>query len=115
MYKLRNMTSLYVKFRCRVSISFNSHDFTCRCIKAALLPSIANVAYTFATRAIASDAKPNFGENFPVPISVAKLATKTLQVIRDSDPLQTPTKNRARAPVTTTRSVSLQLDKKHTL
>jgi len=50
------------------------------CIKAALLPAIANVSYTFCTRALANLTKPNFGENFPVAISKPKLVTKTLQV-----------------------------------
>ena len=52
----------------------------CRCIKAALLPAIANVSYTFCTRALTNLTKPNFGENFPVAISTNKLVTKTLQV-----------------------------------
>jgi len=50
------------------------------CIKAALLPAIANVSYTFCTRALTNLTKPNFGENFPVAISTNKLVTKTLQV-----------------------------------
>lgn len=50
------------------------------CIKAALLPAIANVSYTFCTRALSNLNKPNFGENFPVAISKPKLVTKTLQV-----------------------------------
>ena len=51
-----------------------------RCIKAALLPSIANVLCTFCTRAISDLSKPTFGENFPIAISKNKLIAKTLQV-----------------------------------
>merc|ERR1719328_478685 len=50
------------------------------CIKAALLPSIANVLCTFCTRAISDLSKPTFGENFPIAISKTKLLAKTLQV-----------------------------------
>eukprot|EP00090_Calanus_glacialis_P001316 TRINITY_DN1091_c0_g1_i1.p1 TRINITY_DN1091_c0_g1~~TRINITY_DN1091_c0_g1_i1.p1 ORF type:complete len:1300 (-),score=245.24 TRINITY_DN1091_c0_g1_i1:920-4819(-) len=50
------------------------------CIKAALLPSIANVLCTFCTRAISDLSKPTFGENFPIAISKNKLIAKTLQV-----------------------------------
>lgn len=50
------------------------------CIKAALLPSIANVLCTFCTRAISDLAKPTFGENFPIAIPKGRLVTKTLQV-----------------------------------
>jgi len=50
------------------------------CIKAALLPSIANVLCTFCTRAISDLTKPTFGENFPVAIPKGRLVTKTLQV-----------------------------------
>ena len=50
------------------------------CIKAALLPSIANVPCTFCTRAITDLTKPTFGENFRIAISKSKLVTKTLQV-----------------------------------
>jgi len=50
------------------------------CIKAALLPSISNVSWTFCTRAISDLSKPTFGENFPLAISKNKLLTKTLQV-----------------------------------
>jgi len=50
------------------------------CIKAALLPAIANVMCTFCTRAITDLSKPTFGENFPIAISKNKLVAKTLQV-----------------------------------
>jgi protein KIBRA len=50
------------------------------CIKAALLPSIANVLCTFCTRAITDLSKPTFGENFPIAIAKHKLIAKTLQV-----------------------------------
>lgn len=50
------------------------------CIKAALLPSIANVLCTFCTRAITDLSKPTFGENFPIAISKNNLIAKTLQV-----------------------------------
>merc|ERR1719232_2099410 len=42
------------------------------CIKAALLPAIANVICTFCTRAISDLSKPTFGENFPIAISSHK-------------------------------------------
>lgn len=50
------------------------------CIKAALLPSIANVLCTFCTRSISDLTKPTFGENFPIAIPKGRLVTKTLQV-----------------------------------
>ena len=54
--------------------------FVFSCIKAALLPALANVMCTFCTRAISDLSKPTFGENFPIAISKNKLAAKTLQV-----------------------------------
>ena len=64
-----------------ITIANSSYSiFVSRSIKAALLPAIANVSYTFCTRALSNLNKPNFGENFPVAISKPKLVTKTLQV-----------------------------------
>ena len=57
----------------------NNQSF-CSCIKAALLPAIANVMCTFCTRAITDLTKATFGENFPIAISKSKLIAKTLQV-----------------------------------
>jgi len=66
--RARNLSALFIPEGRRV------------CIKAALLPSIANVLCTFCTRAISDLSKPTFGENFPIAISKTKLIAKTLQV-----------------------------------
>lgn len=51
-----------------------------RYIKASLLPDEGNSALICCTKPITDIAKPRFGENFPLPVPLNKLRTKTLQV-----------------------------------
>ena len=54
--------------------------FYSSCVKASLIQSVSSPNWTFCTHAIANTAKPTFGENFPLAVPKAKLASKTLQV-----------------------------------
>ncbi|KAK7604923.1 hypothetical protein V9T40_006109 [Parthenolecanium corni] len=66
--KARNLTALNVPEGTQVYI------------KASLLPNDGNAALNCCTKPITDLTRPRFGENFPLPVPLNKLRTKTLQV-----------------------------------